>query len=95
MPKCKSVGPYCRKISPGGKAKSPCTKTVRGHTVSGTRIARHSRPKDCHLKKLQAAARGRSARRKRPSSKRKASHSPVRRTSKRVKRSKKRLNEEI
>ena len=59
MPKCKSVGPYCRKLSKGKTAKSPCTKTVGlVHEVPGTYVGRHSRPKDCHVARVQAAARG-------------------------------------
>jgi|MDTB01.2.fsa_nt_gb hypothetical protein len=63
--KCGYVSPFCRKVSRGRKAKKPCSKTVNGQKIDGTRIRGHSRPKGClnhQAEKIQSLARARSAR---------------------------------
>ena len=104
MPKkssCRLSKSYCRKLSPGKKARAgkQCSKStgIRGRTVSGTRVAAHFRPKDCGITRIQAAMRGRLSRknsRKSSSTKRKST-SPSRPPSSRAKLPRLRLIEEM
>ena len=57
--KCKYVSPFCRKLS-RGKSKNPCTKSVNGSTVNGTKIKGYLRPRQCShpsISLIQSSAR--------------------------------------
>ena len=58
MPKCRRTPEHCRKIKPGGHARTPCTRDG----ALGTRVRAHYSPKRCNdsasAARIQAAVRG-------------------------------------